>query len=373
MPSVAARGEYDSNVFVTADDPKRDFIATLSPAIEIVKRNERLDTSAQIRLDSYEYADNRELSAIDQTYKGNIRYRLLPNFGVAAQAGYLIDSRPDRDLQTTGLVTTGLRRERFNTGLSTDYQLSELTALSLSYAYGKEIYEKRYSDTLSHEVKAGLIRDLGKYFPAVKGMVNIGYIKYDIGGFPTDSLMGTVGFSRSFNEIWGINAGGGLRYTETQFPVFSLQQVAPGLFQMVQETKTEDGWGWVGQASLTYKGLQSSGDLTYSRDVKPASGQSRVVERNTLALNARYRFTQELSASLNTGYYTNKTGGFASAAGAIDEQSFRISPRVRYEFSRDTALEASHDYSRIDNQIADTQTERHLVSVRLTIQHALLE
>ncbi|MFH2075028.1 MAG: outer membrane beta-barrel protein [Pseudomonadota bacterium] len=366
VPSIAAREEYNSNIFLSTVDQKRDFVTTLSPGIEIVKRDERLDTGAQIRVDRVEYTDNRDLNATDQTYKGNIRYRFTPNFSFAANAGYLVDSQPDRDLQTTGLVMSALQRERVNTSLSTDYQITEITALSMSYAYSKDTYEKKFFDTLSHQVNAGLTQDFSKYFPAVKGMLNFGYSSYDIAGFRTNSIMGTMGISRNFSEIWAINVSGGARYTETEFPVLRLQQAA-------QDKQTDEGWGWVGQVSLTYKGERSNGHLTYSRDVSPASGEGTAVERNALMIGGRYRLTYELSFLLNAGYYTNKSGQFASSANAIDSQSFIINPRLRYEFSKDVALEASYDYYKVDDRAADTQAERHRVSLYLSVQHAFLE
>ncbi len=373
VPSIAAREEYNSNVFVSSIDKRTDFVTTISPGIEVVKRNERLDTSARIRLDSINYTDNRDFNATAQTYNGSIRYRIMPNFGLGAEAGYLIDSSPDSDLLTTGLVTSTLRRERANASLSTDYQFTELTALSLSYAYMKDASEKKYSDIMSHDINAGLMQDFSKYIPALKGLLNFGYSQYDIAGFRTESMMSTLGASRNFSEIWGVNVIGGARYTKSEFPVLRLQEVAPTLFQMVEETKADDGWGWVAQASVTYKGERENGDLTYSRDVKPASGQRTAMERNSLAMNLRYKVTHEFSFSLNASYFTNKSGQLASSTNAIDTQSFMINPRLRYEFSRDTAVEATYDYTMVDDLIAGKQAERHRVSVRLSIQHAFLE
>ena len=186
-------------------------------------------------------------------------------------------------------------------------------------------------------------------------------------------MMTTIGVSRNYNELWSINVSGGARYTEAQSPVLRLQQVAPGLFQVVQDTQTDDSWGWVAQASLNYNGERGSGALTYTRDVRPASGQSTAVERNALMINVGYRFTYELSFSLNASYYINKSGQLGSSVNAIDSQTFGISPRIRYEFTRDVAVELSDDFYYIDDRIAGTQAERHLISLQLTAQHAFLE
>jgi hypothetical protein len=97
------------------------------------------------------------------------------------------------------------------------------------------------------------------------------------------------------------------------------------------------------------------------------------VERNSLAINLRYRFTQELSFLLNAGYFTNVSDQFSSAANAVDSQTYRVNPRLRYEFSRDVALEAADDYYHIDDRLAGTQAEVHRISLRLYIQHDFWE
>jgi hypothetical protein len=373
VPSFAVREEYNSNIFVTQDDPERDFVTTLSPGVEIIKRNERLDSSFLIRLDSINYAENRDLDATDQTYKGRIGYHLTPEFSFIAAAGYLIDSSPDRDLETTGLVASALKRKRASASLSTDYQLTEITALSVSYAGAKDSYERQNDDFASHDVNAGIVHDFSKYLPALKGLLNFGYSQYDIGGFRSESMLGTIGVARSINEIWGFSVRGGARYTQAEFPVLILQSVAPGLLQLVEETQSDDGWGWVGQASLTYTGEKGGSDLTFSRDVQPASGQNTAVERNSLAITLRYRFTQELSFLLNAGYFTNVSGRISSAANAVDTKTIRINPRLRYEFTRDVALDATYSYYNVEDRIAGKRADVHRFALLLSIQHALLE
>jgi len=44
--------------------------------------------------------------------------------------------------------------------------------------------------------------------------------------------------------------------------------------------QNNDGWGWVGNVSLNYKGERGNGSLTYNRDITPASGLNGAVERN---------------------------------------------------------------------------------------------
>lgn len=377
VPSVTALEEYNSNIFFTSYKPESDYVTTLSPAFELVNRTERSNANVKILLDLIGYADNRDLNAADQSYQGKLRYKITPRFGISADAGYISDSRPDRDLETTGLVSSAIRRDRITAGQTTDYQLSEETALSLSYAYGKETYEKEYSDILTHDINAGIIRDLTKYVAALKGYINLGYSHFDISDNQFDNQMGiisgTVGVSKDFNELWNASIFGGMRYTQSDFSALRLEQVAPNFFQFVTDEQTDNGWGWVGKASLNYQGEKSSGEFAFVRDVRPSSGYNTAAVRNALTLNTRYKITYEMSASLNTGYFTNKSDRFEISGDSIDTNSFYASPSIHYEVTKDISIDASYRCNIFNDNTADTEADRHLFSIRLYIQHPLLE
>jgi len=373
VPSITAQEDYNSNIFLSSYARESDFVTILSPAFELVNRTEQSDAKLKIRLDHRDYADNRDLNATDQLYQGKFKYNLTPQFGFSADAGYIIDSSPERDLETTGLISSAIRRKRSNAALSTDYKVTEQSTFLLSYAYGKETYEKRYSDTLTHEVNAGLMGDLGKYVPALSGYVNIGYSNFDFSDMQMDVITGTMGASRDFSEIWSVRFDAGMSYTQSEFSASRLEQVAPNVFRVVTNEQTEDTWGWVGKASLNYKGEKESGELSYVRDIRPSSGDSNAAVRNALTLNTRYRINYEISVALNTGYFTNKSDQNNFMANIVDTRSYYISPRIRYDVSKDIYAEASYNYNNYHDNAVDTEAQRHLFTLRLFIQHPFLE
>ncbi|MFH2044506.1 MAG: outer membrane beta-barrel protein [Pseudomonadota bacterium] len=376
IPSVTALEEYNSNVFFGYDNIKSDFVTTLSPAFELVNRTERSNANVKIRFDHNHYANNRDLNATDQLYQGKFGYNITPRFGISADAGYIRDSRPDRDIETTGLVSSALRRERINAAFSTDYQVTELTAFLFSYAYGKETYEKEdHSDILTHDINAGLTHDLNKYVPALKGDLNLGYSNFDFSDTQMDVIMGTIGVSQDINELWSARIDAGLRYAHTEFLESRLEPVLPPfLYKWVVYEETEDGWGWLGKAFLNYSGERGSGKLTFSRDVRPSSsGYSNAVTRDALTLSTGFRMTYELSAVLYAGYFTNKSDQFEFSTDIIDTKSYYISPGISYKISKDIFVKSSYNYTKYYNKVADTEADRHLFSIRLYIQHPLLE
>ena len=115
-PSIELKQEYNDNIFFSINEIKSDFITTVSPGLELARKTERMDASFFSKVDGRMYQKNDEFNAVDQIYRGSIRYQLSPKMGLTAKGGYIQDSRPDRDLATTGLVQSFARRFRQQSG-----------------------------------------------------------------------------------------------------------------------------------------------------------------------------------------------------------------------------------------------------------------
>ena len=351
VPSISVQEAYNSNILFSADDARRDFITTVSPGLEMVNRTERLDSDMLFKFDRFDYARNSGLSTTDQAYSGKLRYLVSPLFSISAEAAYVRDSRPDRDVGTTGIVLTTAPRRRLASSLSADYRLSEKAAVGVSYNYGRDHFGGLdYLNDESHDLGAGLVYDLGEYVPTLKGMVNAGYSYYRTSYLQLDSAITTVGFSRDINETWAVRVEGGVRRTWSKValawftPVFDSSLGSPILlgYEQVKEQVKNNGWGWTGTVSLNYKGERGDGSLAYSRDILPASGLDGAAERDSVTLSARYRLTYELSLFLTSDYYANKSDPSKFSAQVIDWQTFRINPGIHYEFSKDSGVEAAY-------------------------------
>ena len=171
---------------------------------------------------------------------------------------------------------------------------------------------------------------------------------------------------------------GGIRHTWSEFSVLEYEYITiwgfpiyTGRTRMVPEKN--DGWGWVGNVSLNYKGELGNGSLTYNRDVTPASGLDGAVEQNVLTLSTQYRMTYEFSILFSAGYYTNKSDAGQFSTQVIDQRTIRVNPGVRYEFSKNIYVESSYDYTAVDYLESNTSAHRNLLSIRLYIQHPIFE
>ena len=93
-PSISFNNTYNSNILISANEIKRDFVTTLSPDVEMVNRTGRFNTDLLVRLDRLDYADNRNLSATNQMYNGKFRYLAMPQLSISAEAGYMRNANP---------------------------------------------------------------------------------------------------------------------------------------------------------------------------------------------------------------------------------------------------------------------------------------
>ncbi len=374
IPSLQVRGESNDNILFTQDHRMGDLITTLSPAVEVIKRTERLDASLLGRFNWLKYAENDDLSGAEHDYRGKLRFSAHPRLSVSAEAGYKSHINPTGDVDVTGLVLSPVRRHLQDYIGRAEYVFSETTRSSLSYSYQRSDYkDPRYIDVQAHDVALGLLHDLSLYFPATMARVNTGYSRYQSQKTTTDYYYGTIGSSRALSEKWDFLIDAGGSYTLSTFEVERFVFVPPFFSTLVREKKKAKEWGWVGQATLSYKGEKTSGDLVFNHRRSLASGSAGVVERTSLTLGMSHRFTYELSGRLSAGYYINQEEKGTFSRGGMDEVTFRIHPVLRYEFTKDIALEGSYSYTYTKDKLRDTEHRRNLVVIHFIIQYPLFE
>jgi hypothetical protein len=372
IPSAALKEEYNDNIFFSANDKESNFITTLSSGLALTTGTERLNVRLLAGIDGILHADNEDFDAVDQNYYGRLHCSVGPRTGLFAEVGFARDSRADRDIETTGLVTGTVRRDRQNGAISFDYALYPKTSAVLSCRYEQDDYEDpEYSDIKSHSATLVLAHDLGSLLSSTTGRVNIGYTGYLFANSKVDNYTGTVGASRAFSETWSLLVDVGARLTRSEFEVAYLEFVPPLSLRTVVAKETSCSRGWIGQAAFSYHGEMTSGSLTFNRDVMTATGRTGTTERTALIFDLRRKWTSELSGHLSAGYYLNKSGKEEFATKAIDEKTLRIKPWIRYELTQDMAVEAAYQYTRVIYGQSDAEADQNLFSIHFLIKYPL--
>jgi opacity protein-like surface antigen len=369
VPSFGLREEYNDNLFFTKEGKIGDFVTTLSPGLEMSNRTERLDFNLSGHVRGLLYTRNEDLNAIDYDGRGRLLYALDPNLNFSAHGELRRDSTPGQVLEPTGLVTSVTTYYKYLIGSGLDYAWTEKTKTSLSYSYTRYDYDYSQpgllnSTTEVHDVSLGFIHDLSQYFLNTAGRVSLGYSRYLYRNTTVQYCYGTIGANRALNEKWTLLLDVGPSYTRSEVQLEGLT---------IREKVTQEGTGFFGQATLSYKGEKSTGDLAFSHRLMPGSGTVGVTENTSLTLGLSHRFTYELSGRLSTGVYRNKADRGQYSIVGVNQITFNVTPGIRYEFTKDFAVEASYSYSWVKDKLADTERSRNLLMINFIIQYPFVK
>ncbi|MEZ4601731.1 MAG: outer membrane beta-barrel protein [Syntrophotaleaceae bacterium] len=369
VPSLTLRQEYNDNLFFEDSDEERHWITTVYPGLDLVRKTERLQLDATARLGLRKYLDQEQLDSIDQQYRGTLQWRFGPRLALNLAGGYLRDFRTDRDLEEIGLTTAQTRRDREQAGLGVEYALTERSRLDLGWGFIRTEYEEdEEADSDSHTASIGWSYALTE---RMQNRLSLGYSHSEFTGSRIDNLVLSTGLSYSGSErlTWQVMAGG--RYTRSRFEesvLVGFTEVVPGVFVGVFEKRDEesDDLGWVASASVNWKGEFSQAGLALQREVRLASGRTGSTEVTSLVLNGSHRLSEQFSMTFSGGYYINEADEGEFGGEGIDEQTLRLSPGLKYQWTPDLSAELSYDYTRLDDREEDTEQTRNLVFLRLT-------
>ena len=350
--SLGAKEEYLDNIFFDPDGKVDDFITTLSAGLEARKRTERLKAGLKGLLDAVLYVDNNDLNNLDQFYEGYAEYQVSERFSIGGEASYKDDSRPDRDVEETGLILgTDVRRTQRYEG-EVGYELTELSDVSLGYIYRKEDFDDRNNDDYdAHSAVAQWKHDLGQWLVGTRGRATLEYSRYNYRFTRTDNYSATLGLEKELSELYNFYIDLGGRYSKYEF------------FNDDEFNVNDDGAGGVLKSGLKYRGEYTNTHVYILHDISPASGRGRTMQRTSVAGFWRYRFTEEVSSGLRGGYYWNRGD---LSADPFDEHTIRIEPQLIYQFANNMAIIASYTYTWIDRKDTDVDRDRNDFFIRFT-------
>ena len=370
-PSVGVRESYDDNLFFSTQNEVDDFITRIFGGLDLLNRTERLDLNLSAKADGLLYADNTDLNDVEQFYKAGIGYRITEAVKFGANAGYSRDSRPDRDIATTGFVFSGVKRQRWNAGASADVTLSEVSAVSMAYAFEKDTFDKpEYTDYDFHTANLGYTRDFSKILSRLIGRINAGYAFYSSDSTDIEIWSATLGFSRDITEVFNLLVDAGARYAYSKFKVPAIVGFPP---MLTFTTETEYDWGPTGRIVLSYTGETTRANITAAKEIRPAGGSNGTSDRTSFLFNIRHRFAEKISAHLSAEYFLNKADAGKLASQAIDEETVSIRPGLSYEIIDNLVLTASYTYTQVNYKTNDTRADRNRVFVQMSYGIPLFE
>lgn len=396
VPQLLLEGNYNSNVFFDTEegDPQEDYVTTVAPGLKWRRRSEQLlsELFAQGRFVSYQ--DQEDLDKTDQFYHGKLDYTATEHLSIGATGSYTVDNQIDRDMETTGLVLgTAERRRQEYRGFS-NLLVAERTHLNLSGGYSQDRFDdEAFWNNWGADAALGLNHQ-PKLWPntVLQGQLSYRHYAFDRdqndsnGNLTTrveeenttDNIALTLGAETRKTERLTLVFSGGARYTlqKRENGIRRWMQVGEEEFlELGTETfdSSDEAWGFVGDASLAYRGERNEVSLGVSHDIKPLSGSGDTAQRTTLTGSWWFQMTTELRFNAGGSYYWNRSDDNDSADQDVDTTTVTLSPRVRYAFTRNIYLEGRYRFTRVNDRKDDDISERHLASVSLFVQHDLLD
>jgi hypothetical protein len=363
---LSAQQEYNDNIFYSIDDEIEDYITTLSGGLTFQNRTERSNTDLSARVERLVYQDWDELDATDQFYSGKVDHVFTSRWQGGISAGFSRDSRPDRDMDITGLVLGAAERDQLNGGVFATYQATENTDASFSYNYFDVAYDQgefsdEFSDSVGHQVGLGLNHNWSRMFPNTTLHFNVNHARYEYDSSDILLYSGTIGLSKRISELWLLSLSGGARYQETEF-LISGQTVLGDENRM---ELSDEKWGSVWNVDMNYQGELGHFGLYGKHDIMPSSGLDGSTERTSLGMKLYYRVAKKSGVGIIINYHLNQADAGQLATEDVDNETWQISPHVKLSLLDDFYLIARYQYSQVESRITEKISSRSFAILQL--------
>ncbi len=353
-PSIAAKEEFNNNIFLATGNRLGDFITTLTPTLELSSRTERGNASLSGGINWLKYASHSGSDAVDYFVNGTGGYQVNPRLALSAGASYTLNSRPDQLDPSTGLsINSESRVQSYQAGGS--YAATEKSRISLSYGYSQQDYDR--SDLVGsrqHQAAASLSYTLT---PQTSLQESFDFNRQLTDVSTVDNYSATLGLSYRIRELWSLSMKAGGRFTRSDLVEGGVNNSSNG------------DWGWVGNISFNYSGERLNGSVSFNHDVSLAAGRTGSTERTGGSVTLGNRFTQELSGAINFGYFLNKSSQDQFSVLPIDEKTLELDCMLHYDFNKDLAMEANYRHVDIDYGQFGTRANQNIFMLRLVMRH----
>ena len=384
--------KYSDNVFFDAEDPKDDFINRIRPWLRTGWVTETVDLQLSGKADFYDYWDNDDLDAVDQFYDGRLFRRWNSRFSTTLSAAYLNDERRERELAETGLLFNNDNRQRYTCTLNGEYQISELSAMSLTYSYEHETFDdERTYDLQAHLVQLSITRSMAPALERTTGRVVLvgGLYEYGRDFATSDPFLGLyrmdvdddqtieydsirIGLSHNRTERLQFNMDMGARFARVDNTVDRTIEPNPLNLTVPRAEEEDESWGYVATLEAVYSGEKWQLSALASHDLVPASGRDGSSERTTLRFDGKGRLVSRWYYHWSARGYLNRSDD-SGVTSDDDEITVRLQAGLRYAFNPSWSLGAYWLTTWIDDRENNVDRAQNVASLRLQWNWPILE
>ncbi|MFZ1986299.1 MAG: hypothetical protein WAU91_17935 [Desulfatitalea sp.] len=369
IPTVSLREDYNDNLFFTSEEEEEDYITTLTAGLIFFSRSERSRIDLSGAVAPFFYRDHNSLNETDADCRAAAMYRLTPVVSMNLNGTMEIDHRPDRDIDSTGLVFSTDRRDRYHARAQTNLALNETNGLEMAYDYDQDNWHDELSDRLDydgHAVRLGYLYDIGPRLHVTQLTIDAGHGRYSYDTARMNSSYLSIGANRMLDELLRVRAYGGARYTDMEYDL-----VPEGASS--DEMRENKSWNALGGIKMEYLGARTRCGLTLSHDLRPTSGTQGPSNLTRGILNVSRRLQEKFALGFSAGYFMNRAKADEYFADEIEQDTLSLRPYLRWQFFEHFALEGAYGYTALDDRTTDERTKRHTLYVQITFGYSLLD
>lgn len=324
-PSLAVKGEYNSNLILTTGPHDATYGHWVSPGVKFGGSTENFEMTGKAAADFVQYYGGIDRGLTNLYFPLSVKYRSHKEI-LGFDGGFTRDNTLRGELLQTGVVLSFTQRNLLNLAPSWTHMFTELLSLQGTYNYAKATYEEGAQLGLfDYDVHGGSLALLYRLSESDRVQLIGNYTNFsvpDASGTRNQIAGGQVALTHSFSETISATLSGG--------PQVVIASIQPGPTRL-----SETSINYTVTASLRKQWDDGYAELIGSRELRP-SGFGLLIQTRKVAANVAKDLTESLTLSLN--------GQFSLASSASSEATATPFPTNRYVFVTPGLTWKFHDW-----------------------------
>lgn len=335
VPSIGAKGVYNSNLLLTPLPHDATYGYWVSPAAEFAGKTERLEVSSRVAADFVSYYGGVGTQFTNIFLPLTLRYKTEKDL-LGLTGGFIRDNTLMSELLTTGLVLRFTQRNQWTANPSWTRRITEKLSFQSNFQLNDTTYENGLRlGLVDYQLFGGSGGLLYQMTEQDQIQLSGSYVNFHTTNAPSPFRASFPGVSLSlthaFTETLTGTAYGGPRFVSSTT-------------ETVTDNMTAQSTVWLFGASLAKKLENSSIQVNIDRDIVP-SGFGILIQRDRAGLTVSHDLTETLAASLNgSGYLVSGITQRATGGTFPESRYFYLTPKIAWKFLEWWKLEMSYTY-----------------------------
>jgi hypothetical protein len=355
-PSLSVKGEYNSNLILTALPHDDTWGHWVSPSVKFAGSTESLEVSGKAAADFVRYYGGQERSLTNLMFPLSLRYTAeRETFNL--EGGFTRDNTLMGELSQTGVVLSFTQRNLWNLAPVWTHALTERFSLQAGYQYAKATYEDGVRlglvDYTVHGAIGGLLYQPTEIDQVKVTGVYTNFHAPQAGDLRSEIYSGQMSLAHYFSDsVIGTLAGG---------PSLVRGSVGPGSFRLSDIQVV-----WLYNASVKKQWEGAAVQVEVAREVLP-SGFGLLLQTDRVGVSVSKNVTERLTASLSAQVLVASSVASDAVAFTFPENRYiNVAPRLTWKVAKWWALDLAYSYAHRHVESFDETAVGNAATVTLT-------